>query len=163
MISAGGAMRTRLTKGTSRKVFHRLYSKADRRAYVWAMNLKPGEIINSFDAWNHEVSRVEILRDPVWITRFGLAEGRGKTPRGTFVSEVVIHSTNGWMHHISETGCIEPGFSVAKLESIMGKTVMAFMQEAGVVDGRGVRLRSATDDEKTKVNELYEAEMGGLS
>jgi hypothetical protein len=151
--------KTRLTRNTSGTVFHRLFSKSARRAYTWAMNLKPGDVFNSFDAWNHVVERIEILWKHAGYTggmNRETKEGQKlRVPAGTYVYDVVIYSTNGWSHCISERGCIVPAWSEKELIECHGKNVFDRMKELGIIDPSGIRLRSATDDEKNEIEHLY--------
>lgn len=148
---------TKLATGTSGTVFHRLFSKRERRAYIWAMGLKPGDIINSFDAWNHEITKVEILWDTVSMCRFNSKYHWGLTPRGTYVCDVAIYSTDGWVHYISESGVIEPALSLEKLYWWHSKQAVDLALSMGIIDGRGVRVRDATDDER----EMIRTKAGG--
>lgn len=154
-------MKTRLTRGTTNQVFHRLFSKQKRKDYIWAMNLKPGDGINSYDAWNHVVKSVKIC----WSTvpprlkfknddmLFGLC------PSGTFVQDVEITSTNGWLHCISESGCIEPAWTIKQIRDhhclcYETTSVVDKMIELGIVDENGYRLRSSTEEESKIINKF---------
>jgi len=149
-------MKTRLTKHTSGTVFHRLFSKSDRRAYTWAMNLKPGDIFNSFDAWNHVVEKIVIIWKHTGYTggmNRETKEGKKlRVPAGLYVEDVLIYSTNGWRHCISERGCIVPVWSVKELVECHGQNIFDKMVEFGIVDSSGIRLRPTTDEE---IEQLY--------
>lgn len=142
-------MNKRLTTGCKKRIFHRLYSKSERRTYRWAMSLKKGDLINSFDSMNHEVEYIEVFWRSIGIAYFNFKKDRwGHVPRGRYIEDVIMHTTDGWQHHISETGCIVPAYSVEKMISLFGEACLAYKRSVGICDERCVRLRSATDDER---------------
>lgn len=155
-------MKTRLTRGTTNKVFHWLFSKQKRKDYIWAMNLKPGDGINSYDAWNHTVKSIKIIWSSVPPRRLNFDNmSYGRCPGGTFVQDVDIFTTDGWVHSISETGCIEPAWSIEQIRHYfksnveVSTSVVDKMIEFGIVDKNGYRLRSATKEENDFIESFY--------
>lgn len=121
--------KTKYVRGRmSRNVRNSFFDDYRIRATLWGINLKPGDVFNSFDGLNHVVETTEI----VWHrpNKMPLSEKtlkkRGINPstlptqsmkdygrgvRGEYVSDVEIHSVDGMMHFLSETGCIVPAFT----------------------------------------------------
>jgi len=155
-------MKTRLTRGTTNRVFHRLFSKQKRKDYVWAMNLKPGDGINSYDSWNHIVKSIKIIWQTVSPKMKILKDNRvsfGRCPGGVFVLDVDIFTTDGWLHSISETGCIEPAWPIEQIRNYfdggVSGSVVDKMIEFGIIDKNGYRLRSATEEENAFIESFY--------
>jgi hypothetical protein len=147
-------MKTRLAKHTSRTVFHRLFSKADIRSYTWAINLKPGDIINGFDGWNCIVDKIEIRWQNV-----GYMLGHSM---GTYVEDVCIRTTDGYVHYISERGCVVPAISVEKITRWYGKEIFDKMKEFGAINDVGTRVRFLTSEERTTLAEIWERNHSGM-
>ncbi len=144
--------KTRLTKGTSGQVFHRLYSKGEREAFTWALNLKPGDIFNSYDSWNHEVERIEVKwRNVSYLGRMNKeTNGRRLTPNGRFIRDITIYSKDGMMHSITEAGCIVPAYSVEQLKRF-GKNYLDAAIKIGYSDSRGVIINKRLSDEQSRI------------
>lgn len=150
---------TRLARNVSGRSFHRMFPKWKRRAYTWAINLKPGTVFNSYDGWNHRVRSIKIEWSNVseWPRYLPSRQDYGKGCRGTFVEDVRITSHLGSWHCISETGCIVPRFSRAQIVLLHGPQAFDFAQECGIVDAEGLRLRETSTREGETLTRLYEA------
>lgn len=144
--------KTRLTKGCTNKVFHKLFRSRDAKAYIWAMNLKPGDIFNSYDAKNHEVKSIQILwrnvsqfcqyiKSEKMSKKTGKEYGRNRA--GKFVTDVRILSTDGMAHHISETGCIVPAYPKEEIIKDMfgGEDMFHCYVELGILNSEGTQLK----------------------
>jgi len=157
-------LKTRLARGCTGTQYYRRFRNRERRAYLWAMNLKPGDVINSFDGWNHEVKEVNIhwvnfaewnlfSVGPKTYRKLGFDPNSNGCPiidgrkcAGEFVYEVEIISTEGWRHCISETGCIVPAYPVEVVVAEKGQDLFDLLVSFGHVDSRGVQIKSPYDN-----------------
>ena len=154
--------KTRLVRGTTGKVFHRLFSKNKYQYFCWGKSLKPGDTFNSFDSWNHVVERVKIVwreagflssmkrmipdkqeknmlclkKDPNCLCSLHFLRGVS----GMYVYDICLFSTNGMCHSFLE-GCIEPTMEVDKLIKIFGKKVFDEYQEKQWIDSKGFWIK----------------------
>lgn len=140
-------MKTRLTRNCTNGIFHRLLKSRDRKAYIWAMNLKPGDVFNSYDSNNHRVKTIKTI----WVKaaehapyiksekqekKTGKLEGR--KVNGEFVYDVNIISTDGMSHSISEEGCIVPAYTKEELALTFGsKQLVDALIDFGFLDSEG--------------------------
>ncbi len=161
--------KTRLTRGCTNKMYHKLFSSRDAKAYIWAMNLRPGDIFNSFDSQNHEVKAVKVLwqnasqycqniKSDKMFEKSGVEYGRNRN--GTFVGDVEILSTDGMSHYISESGCIVPAYPKEVLirNMVGGEEFFNHFIELGIFNSEGTQIKYVMpeSEERKILNMLLE-------
>lgn len=164
--------KTKYVRGRmSRNVRNSFFDDYRIRATLWGINLKPGDVFNSFDGLNHVVETTEI----VWHrpNKMPLSEKtlkkRGINPstlptqsmkdygrgvRGEYVSDVEIHSVDGMMHFLSETGCIVPAFTREQMRRYHYPEVFDWKELCGIIDKDGILLRQSTEEEQKMFEEV---------
>ncbi len=99
----------RLYKGISRLRYHRLFNKYNIALLKWAVALKPGDLISGCTTWpfNTIVKSIEIDRNQPW---------QGK---GSFVSEVVVQTTDGYQHTCPGGGCVSRPLTPEQVREVL--------------------------------------------
>jgi hypothetical protein len=101
-----------------RKYFYQLsylQQQQERREFNWAMNVKPGDLVNCCDYWNRSVESVEHTFGTVVIDKeFGLCVGEWVTDTKNLSDfvwlETTFHFTDGYQHSTSG-GCAVPAWT----------------------------------------------------
>lgn len=151
--------------GMSRNVRNKTLKTIDVREVLWGINLKPGDIFNSFDGWDHVVKSIEIEWRSVrrgylsfkTLKKKGYVEDKlveGRSARGEYVSDVEIHSEDGMMHFLSESGCIVPAFGREYLRKTHHPESFDWYELCGIINHDGVLQHYPTDEERALFDEI---------
>lgn len=154
-LKANPPKKTRICRGTTARRFRKVFPKTLRNLITWAVNLKPGDRINSFDGLNHIVKSVRLTEwYPVYHS-YGKKGKRRNSTRGYAIQNIYVETTDGWSHNFDE-GTIDPAYPIEAIEESFTKECVQKMIEFGIIDKDGNRLRSATTEENKTINEIYE-------
>lgn len=138
------------------------------------MNLKPGDVFNGVDCFNHIVDEVVLYWSPIDL-RHMISDkteknlsclktnpncwcsahfGRGVS--GNYISEICVHTTSGMTHWASEKGVNDRSWSAEKIISYIGNKGFNKYVELGLVSEVGTRLRFETREEYEIIKSIKE-------
>lgn len=154
-LKANPPKKTRICRGTTARRFRKVFPKILRDLITWAVNLRPGDRINSYDGLNHIVETVKLKEwYPVYRKYGRKRKGKYKnSTRGYAIYNVYVETTDGWCHHFDE-GTMDPAWPIEAIEKVLTKECVQKMIEFGIIDKDGNRLRSATPEENTVINNI---------
>jgi hypothetical protein len=162
LLKANPPKKTRYVRGVTSGLAREIYGKLQRKLILWAMNLNPGDRINSVDGCNHIVKTITIQWRPVQNFLYSHKRKNGchwvrakRQTSGTYVANVYIETTNGWAHNVDDWVRVVPAMPVDCIKSFMTKQVIDKEIELGILDKDCNRLRAPTNKEYEVIGEIY--------
>lgn len=119
----------RLSRGCTNKVFHSIFSHSERRKIIWALNLKPGDVISSLLGYNSIVKKTTVIWNPVDLLTKGRLPIRGRKGQAITCIKIELFGNPVEWTIFSRNSLFGPPNSVEKIKMSKSAKELYFFTE----------------------------------